>query len=483
MTRNISRRSMIGESSCALLGSTSVLSSILNLKLMNQAAAQSGGTITDTKTIVNINLNGGMDSWNLLVPWDTARYNLHQAARGSGGNDLTIPKSELTRIYQASGGDGQDYGIYNELTGIVNLFNGTGFSGRRLSFLTNIGTLVEPTTMAQYQAGSVTLPKALFSHIDQVTQWQTCVPQGMAELSGYAGRMADVLHSTANTQATAMSISLAGNNIAQVGNNTSQFSITGDGALTLNSTSAGSWNLRNAKNAAVNSMVDQTYRNLMRDSFSSYTRGAIDAQMAFKSIYDAHNPNYSVAFPSYGRFGSELQAAARTIAVRNQLGLKRSTIFIELGGWDDHNQNRTVTLDRLKQVSQGLYAFQKALQQEGLEDEVVTFVSSDFGRKLPGNGRGSDHAWGGNTMVMGEPVDGGKVYGTFPDLTLGGDDDVDTDGRFLPSMPVDHLIAELARWFGVSAGDLPYVLPNIGNFIIPSQTPQPIGFIKPGRIT
>ena len=62
-------------------------------------------------------------------------------------------------------------------------------------------------------------------------------------------------------------------------------------------------------------------------------------------------------------------------------------------------------------------------------------------------------------------------------------DDVDSDGRFLPSMPVDHLIAELARWFGVSATDLPYVLPNIGNFIVPSQTPQPIGFIKAGRIT
>ena len=113
----------------------------------------------------------------------------------------------------------------------------------------------------------------------------------------------------------------------------------------------------------------------------------------------------------------------------------------------------------------------------GLAGDVVTFTASDFGRTLRSNGRGSDHAWGGNALVFGGPVDGGKLFGTFPDLALDGPDDVGHGGRLLPSLPVDLLFAELLRWFGVPAGSMSYVLPNIANFWNPGSLTPPIGFI------
>jgi len=123
-------------------------------------------------------------------------------------------------------------------------------------------------------------------------------------------------------------------------------------------------------------------------------------------------------------------------------------------------------------------AYQQAIEQLGLANDVVTFTASDFGRSLRSNGAGTDHAWGSNTMVFGGAVDGGKIFGTYPDLRLGSPDDIGYGGRFLPSTSVDQYFAELLRWFGVSAGSMSYVLPNIANFWNPASTTPPLGFIK-----
>ncbi|MEM7393735.1 MAG: hypothetical protein AAF492_15430 [Verrucomicrobiota bacterium] len=85
-----------------------------------------------------------------------------------------------------------------------------------------------------------------------------------------------------------------------------------------------------------------------------------------------------------------------------------------------------------------------------------------------------DHAWGGNQMVWGAPVEGGQVFGTFPDLTLDADDDVGLGGRMIPTTSTDKLFEELACWFGVASSDMYTVLPNLGNF----STDPTIGFIS-----
>ena len=123
--------------------------------------------------------------------------------------------------------------------------------------------------------------------------------------------------------------------------------------------------------------------------------------------------------------------------------------------------------------------FVDALGELGVRDNVVTFSASDFGRTLRSNGRGTDHAWGGNHLVMGGPVIGQRLYGRWPDdLSLGGGLDVGNNGRLLPTTSVDQYMAELALWFGVTRNELGSVLPNIGNFYDPAGPATPLGLLR-----
>ncbi|WOO42275.1 DUF1501 domain-containing protein [Rubellicoccus peritrichatus] len=476
MNSKLTRRQFLGEFSCAAIGSTSILSALINLKMANNAAAASLPVGDDRKTLVCIMLAGGCDSFNLLVRRD-AGYSEYSAAR----TDMALSQGELLSLSQDTGNDGILYGLHPSCPELVDMFNGSGaFSDkRRLAFIANIGTLVEPTTLTQYQSSAVPLPKALFSHIDQIHQWQTSVPQGLTELTGWAGRMADVLHSSLNTGSTAMSISLAGNNVFQIGNETSQFSITGNGALLPSGGSANLTSSNGRKNYGMEHLLAATYNNMMQDALAQHMTESREVQEAFKSHYDAIDDSaVSGLFPS-SKFGQEMRAAAKTIAARASLGLRRNTIYVSRGGWDHHGELLVTQAGMLDELSQTLSAYQQALEYFGVADEVITYTASDFGRTLRSNGRGTDHAWGGVQMVLGGPVQGGKVYGTFPSLTLDGVDDVGQGGRILPSTSVDELFAELACWFGVSAGDMPYVLPNLSNFVNIGDTPQPVGFIRP----
>ena len=186
-------------SNCACTGMTSLpaMNMLLHLQLASQVAAQS--TPTDRKTLVCILLAGGWDSYNLLVPSD-GRHATYATARGN----LALPVSgggALLPLNQLSTGDGLGYGIHPSASGIAEMFNGLGgdTSKRRAALLANVGTLIQPTTKAQYLAESAPLPRALFSHSDQIDQWQTSVPQGLTQASGWAGRTADLLHATANS--------------------------------------------------------------------------------------------------------------------------------------------------------------------------------------------------------------------------------------------------------------------------------------------
>jgi uncharacterized protein (DUF1501 family) len=481
----ISRRKFLRQFNCAAVSSSAILNTLLNLKLANSAAADGlNGGGGDCKAMVCLFLSGGWDSFQMLVPWEQSRYNTYATTRGADANQggVAISRNSLLQLTDTA----SDFGFHPSMVGLHEMATGTGrFVGKkRVASIANVGTLVAPITKTQYlawengQNSALPIPRALFSHSDQIEQWQTAVPQGMLELSGWAGRAADIINSSYNTNLTSMSISLSGNNVFQVGNSTTQFVITPNGSLSFENYSTP----HQLKNQALRGTLEQNYSNVLSQSFANLTKDSDGAQLLFQEKFNSSAADLGAAdafFPQNNYLATTLNAVLRAIKIRTDLGLRRQTFFVNWGGWDMHGDLLVPQAGLLTGVDAALTAFQQGLETLGLANDVITFTASDFGRTLRSNGRGTDHAWGGNAFVMGGPVDGGKIFGTFPDLTLDGPDDVGYGGRLLPSTAADLYFAEMLRWFGVPATQMAGVLPNIGNFWNPLSGTAPLGFIKP----
>ena len=171
---------------------------------------------------------------------------------------------------------------------------------------------------------------------------------------------------------------------------------------------------------------------------------------------------FKTIFPNTNT-SKNLHMVANLISVAPTLGLKRQVFFVNMGGYDMHASQLDSHVALLTELSGALNAFNGAINELGISNQVTTFTASDFGRTYAPNASGTDHAWGNLQMVMGGAVKGGDIYGQMPSLVLGGPDDTGR-GRWIPSTSVDQYAATLAKWFGVSATNMSTVVPNIGKF-------------------
>jgi uncharacterized protein (DUF1501 family) len=438
---DLSRRHFIGSACCAAVGSTGLLSTLANLRLMGAVAKPTNGPIvpstsaavaSDYKALVCLFLNGGNDANNLIVPADTSGYAALHAA---------VP--ELQALF------------------------GSG----KAALLANVGTLVYPTTKAQYTASSVPLPRQLFSHSDQQVQWQNSVPD-KPSTTGWGGRLADLVSAFNSSNEISMSISLAGKNYFQVGSTVSQYTVTTNGAVTFSGSAGRAGTSDFARYTAQKDMFAQAQPGLFDTAFAGISANAIVSADFLNGVL-ASSPAIATAFPNTTA-GNQLKMAARLIAASPSLGLKRQVFFVQLGGWDTHAAQLTNTApttgahaNLLSQTAQAINAFYNATTELGIANQVTLFTSSDFGRTYRSNGDGSDHGWGNHQFIVGGAVRGGDIYGRMPTLTVGGPDDT-SQGRWIPTTSVDEYAATLASWFGVSSTDLSIVLPNIGRFARPN---------------
>ncbi len=192
---------------------------------------------------------------------------------------------------------------------------------------------------------------------------------------------------------------------------------------------------------------ESLYEQGVRDILHGTGRETFDAVKMLKSANPQRfAPDNGAQYPR-GRLGESLKQIAQLIKV--DVGLE--VAFADMGGWDTHaNQGneKGQLAQRLTEFSEGLAALYRDLGDRMAD--VVILTMSEFGRTVRENGnRGTDHGHATAMLVLGGPVRGGRMAGTWPGLAPeqlyeGRDLAVTTDFR--------NLFAEVAvRHLGVTA--------------------------------
>jgi uncharacterized protein (DUF1501 family) len=481
----VSRRQFLGQAGCKAMTSLPILNTLLNLRLAEGMANASAPAQGEYRALICLFFAGGNDSFNLLVPREPDAYATYQTSRANLALQYHAnpSQSELVEIHPENT---HTFAVHGGMPHLASLFD-----AGHAAFLANVGTLIEPVNNRTEVAASLKrLPLGLYSHSDQIEQWQTGVPHSRSGI-GWGGRMCDLIQDLNSILSIPMQISLDGGNVWQTGNQVSEYAITPNGAVGLADYNF-AWqqyqDLRNALSNAVDQQLSQPYSNLLAQTFNTRKKQAMDAYEIFAAATAPPLPA-GVTFPNT-YVGQRLAQVARTIQGRAAMGATRQTFFIQWGGWDHHSDVLLYQNDMLPQVSEALNAFHNAMIAIGnaqsdpsLKDKVCLFTASDFGRTLTSNGRGSDHAWGSNQLILGGGVQGKRIFGQYPDLAVNPDQGAEVNpldtgrGRFIPTTSCDLFFAELALWLGVNKSDLPLVLPNIGNFYDINSSAPPIGML------
>ena len=149
--------------------------------------------------------------------------------------------------------------------------------------------------------------------------------------------------------------------------------------------------------------------------------------------------------------------------MRSQLGVNRQIFVVGPGGFDTHSAQAQSLPGDLRQIDEAVVAFNTAMDELGVANDVTLFTASDFGRTLAINGDGTDHGWAGHHFVVGGAVSGQRIYGDIPISDFGHDLDSGT-GRLIPTTSVEQYAASLGRWFGLDGDELRVALPDPVNF-------------------
>lgn len=464
--KHISRRKFIGDS-CAALGYTTLFSSLINLKAMAATAMDNSSLITiggDYKALVCVSLAGGNDSFNMLIPKGNTEYNEYANTR----SNLAIPQNDVLQI-NPNTSDGRVFGLHPSMPDVQQLFE----SGN-LAFLSNVGTLIEPSSKTDILNGVVKTPLGLFSHADQQQQWQTGRPNERTN-TGWGGKIADLVQSMNSNQNISMNISLRGSNIFQRGDQITPYAISNNGSIGINGY-GNSGHFNELKTAALNTMLERDYQDIFKNAYKNTIKTSNDANLEFQTAIDAIS-DFSTQLPEYNNLAAQLRMVAKTIASRDTLGFSRQIFFVQIGEWDHHDELLLNHSNKLAEVNQALKYFNDVMTELNVGDCVTTFSVSDFARTLTSNGNGTDHAWGGNAFMMGGAVNGKEIYGNYPNLALNGDLNIN-DSVLIPTTAADSYMAELALWFGVPASELSTIFPNISNFYDTTSNVPPLGFMN-----
>ena len=488
------RRNFLKKSSCAL-GMAALATQVEHFGLMSALAqkvddSNESNAPNDYRALVCVFMAGGNDGNNTLIPnhndASLSNYSAYFNARNAAG--LAITQSQLLPI-SVPRMNNLSYGLnpnFGTVAGGTNNGIHELWAQGKMAIVTNTGTLVRPMTRAQYQNNSIPKPFQLFSHSDQVSQYQSGRSDRQT-FTGWGGRISDRRTVSDNPSGLVpMITSISGAQLFTAGQTTLPLAIADSRTslnLVLNPQGFNTTTASQARLAAFHQLRSQDLDSNYVKAASHITDQAIQANQALQIPQEV-----TVTFPNTS-IGYQLKQVARLIKKRTDLSVNRQIFYVQLGSFDTHNGQITAQSTLLSQFSQAARAFYDEMVTQGVINNVTLFSMSDFSRTFnpagSGASAGSDHAWANHMFVLGGSVIGGDFYGVntsngtpYPTLQMNGPDDADSGtnarGRWIPTTSVEQYAATLARWYGLSDADMPLVFPNLANF--PTNN---LGFMMP----
>ena len=435
--------------------------------LENLEAADVNG---EYKAIVCILLEGGCDSFNMIVPRLGSDYENYKAVRG----DIALSQSSLLSFTHSNqnGLNALSYGMRSNMTEMQGLFN----SGK-LAIIANIGTLVEPVTQSDVLNGSASIPSQLFSHNTQRAQWMMGNAKDI-ETSGWAGRASDVFYPTSNPY---FNITVTGDNIMQSGGNVEslEFTEASISSDTMKYYGFGPDSGGSDLGTVYQNIYEQqeNANNKLLSTFAKQRVEKLNQQIILKDLFNGVESfeGFTSGVHETGiPLGEQLELVAQILSVKDNFPekRKRQIFFVNHHGWDTHDGDNEHQVDYL---SESLGFFNAALEEMGIQNNVTTFTISDFGRSLTSNGAGTDHGWGGHAFVMGGAVKGGDIYGKMPEIKKDSPDA--WSDRVIPTTSIETYFATIVKWFGASDSELDNIFPNLKAFK-DNPSYKDMGFMK-----
>jgi len=436
---------------------------------LNSLAAMAQGTGTsDYRALICVYLQGGNDGHGTVIATDTDSFAAFTSAR-SGAPGLAYPLANLLPITLKTPQTGRTFALNPSLIGLQNLFN-----AGRAAVVANTGTLITPASKTQINNNTVELPDSLFSHFDQTAAWQAIASNlGSGERVGWGGAVADAVEAmNMNSNAMFTCISTAGNALFLAGQSSYQLNVTPAGPIPIYGLSQPPFGLSSAANP-LNSILTADETNLFAKEYEVVINRSMQAQAILSTAMAPAGPTGVPNPPQIldpmtnkladNSLATSMQTVARIIAGRASLGVTRQIFYVQLGSFDTHNNQAQQHAQLLTQLGSAFEYFDGLMVNMGLSNNVTSFTISDFGRTLTSNSNGTDHGWGSHHFVVGGAVAGGDMYGQYPIVGVDQANDVG-NGRLIPTTSVEQYAGTLARWFGLSDGQIRTVFPNFANF-------------------
>jgi len=438
------------------------------LELNSLAAMAQGTGGSDYRALICVYLQGGNDGHGTVIATDPDSFAAFTSAR-SGAPGLAYPIANLLPITLKTPQSGRTFALNPALSGIQTLFN-----AGRAAVVANTGTLIAPATKTQINANSVELPDSLFSHFDQTAAWQAVASNlGSGERVGWGGAVADAIEAmNVNSNSMFTCISTCGNALFLAGQSSFQINVTPAGPIPITGLQQPPFGIPSAANP-LNSILSADETNLFAKEYEVVIARSIQAQaalvtaMAPAGVGGVPNPpqflDPTTNMLANNPLAASLQTIARIIAGRGSLGVSRQIFYVQLGSFDTHDGQAKTHAQLLAQLGAAFEYFDGLMANMGLSNNVTAFTISDFGRTLTCNSDGTDHGWGSHHFVIGGAVAGGDMYGQYPVVGVDQQNDVG-NGRLIPTTSVEQYAGTLARWFGLSDGQIRTVFPNFANF-------------------